>query len=128
VLLLKAEALVKSGGSTTEAIGFINDVRTRARNMGGGALPANYSTSETNRTTIMQWIMNERFIELAAEGQRWFDLRRWAKGGDITLNNAFFDSRNSTQMGFVAPKHLDFPIPTSETSKNPNITPNPNYQ
>jgi hypothetical protein len=128
VLLLKAEALVKSGGSTTAAIGFINDVRTRARNMTAGALPANYNTAETNRTTIMQWIMDERFIELAAEGQRWFDLRRWAKGGDITLNNAFFNSRNSTQMGFVAPKHLDFPIPSSETSKNPNIIPNPNYQ
>src|SRR6185369_14185570 len=50
VLLLKAEAVLQSGGSPAEAIGLINEVRTRARNMGGGAEPANYSTAETNAT------------------------------------------------------------------------------
>jgi hypothetical protein len=53
VLLLKAEAILQSGGSTAEAIGLINQVRTRARNMvAGGIAPANYSTAETNKTTI----------------------------------------------------------------------------
>ena len=33
VLLLKAEAVLQSGGSTADAIGLINQVRTRARNM-----------------------------------------------------------------------------------------------
>jgi hypothetical protein len=65
VLLLKAEAILQSGGSTAEAIGLINQVRTRARNMvAGGTAPANYSTAETNKTTIMNWIINERLLEL----------------------------------------------------------------
>jgi tetratricopeptide (TPR) repeat protein len=124
-LLLKAEAILQSGGSTSEAIGLINQVRTRARAMGAGPEPANYSTAESNKTTIMNWIMNERFLELAAEGQRWFDLRRWQMQGIITLDNAFFSS-NLTTVNFQS-KHLNFPIPTAETDVNPNVVQNTGY-
>lgn len=126
VLLLKAEAVLQSGGSTTTAVELINEVRTRARNMGGGTVPANYATAETDRTVIMNWLMNERFLELSGEGQRWLDLRRWHMQGVITLNNAFFDSRAAT-MSFEAPKHLVLPIPTIETDVNPNIVQNTGY-
>lgn len=125
VLLLKAEAILQSGGSKAEAIGLVNEVRTRAR--GAGAVPANYSTGETDAATIMGWIMNERFLELAGEGQRWFDLRRWHKAGTITLNNAFFDPTNAATMNFLPNRHLFFPIPNAELDKNPNITQNPDY-
>jgi starch-binding outer membrane protein, SusD/RagB family len=123
-LLLKAEALIQSNGSTLEAINLINQVRTRAR--GAGTSPANLSTAETNRTTIMNWIINERFVELAAEGQRWPDIRRWHLQGILTLNNAFFDS-NTSAMSFSAPKHLLLPIPLIETDVNPNVKPNEGY-
>jgi hypothetical protein len=123
-LLLKAEAVLQSGGSTAEAIGYINQVRTRAR--GAGTVPANFSTAETNKTTIMNWIMNERLIELAGEGQRWFDLRRWAMQGIVTLDNNFFSS-NTTTMNFQSPKHLLFPIPNGERDVNPNVPQNPGY-
>jgi starch-binding outer membrane protein, SusD/RagB family len=124
VLLLKAEALNESGGATSQAIDLINQVRTRAR--GAGAVPANLDNAITDRTQIRQLIMDERLMELAGEGQRWFDLRRWALGGQITLNNAFFDSAIPVDMGF-ADRNLNFPIPTSETNVNPNITQNPGY-
>ena len=128
VLLLKAEAILQSGGSTAEAIGLINQVRTRARTMvPAGTAPADYSTAETNKTTIQNWIMNERFIELAAEGHRWPDLKRWHMAGIITLNNAFFDPINATAMSFSAPKNLVFPIPISELDRNKNITQNTDY-
>lgn len=123
VLLLKAEAVLQSGGSTTEAIGLINQVRARAR--GAGTTPADYSTSETDKTKIMTWIMNERFIELAGEGQRWFDLRRWHLQGIITLNNAFFDA--NVPMAFDPAKHLFMPIPNSELDVNPNMQQNNGY-
>jgi hypothetical protein len=126
ILLLKAEAVLQSGGSISEAIGYINQVRTRARAMGGGTEPANYSTAATDKTTVMNWIIDERLIELAGEGQRWFDLRRWQMQGIITLNNAFFSS-NSTTMSFQLPKHLNFPIPNSEIDVNPNVIQNPGY-
>jgi hypothetical protein len=126
-LLLKAEATLQSGGSPAEAIGYINEVRTRARNMvPGGTIPANYATAETDKSKIMSWIMNERLIELAGEGQRWFDIRRWQMQGIITLDNAFFSSNTST-MSFQLPKHLLFPIPSSEIDVNPNVPQNAGY-
>ena len=127
VLLLKAEAIVQSGGATAAAVGLVNEIRTRARNMvPGGAVPANLSTAETNRETIMRWIMDERFRELAGEGQRWPDIRRWHIQGIITLTNAFFNS-NSSSMSFQLPKHLLFPIPNSEIDVNPNMVQNTGY-
>jgi tetratricopeptide (TPR) repeat protein len=126
VLLLKAEAILQSGGSTAEAIGLINQVRTRARNMvSGGTEPANFSTTETNKNTIMQWIMDERLRELGAEGGRWFDVRRWALGGIITLNQEFF---NSNWPSVTWDDHfLNFPVPSTEIDKNPNIQQNSGY-
>lgn len=126
VKLLKAEAILQSGGATTEAITLINDVRTRARMMAPlGIVPADYSLSETNKTTIMNWIMNERFIELAGEGQRWLDLRRWHMQGIITLDNAFFSS--NINVAFKSPQHLLLPIPNSERDVNPNVAQNAGY-
>ncbi|MEO7119453.1 MAG: RagB/SusD family nutrient uptake outer membrane protein, partial [Ginsengibacter sp.] len=126
VLLLNAEALIQSGGSASDAIGLINQVRTRARIMVvGGTEPANFDESETNKTTIMQWIMDERLRELGAEGGRWFDVRRWALGGVITLDNTFF---NSTWPSLKWDAHyLNFPIPSTEIDKNPNIKQNTGY-
>lgn len=128
VLLLKAEAILQSNGNTAEAIGLINQVRARARSMVLlGLVPADFSTAETNKTTIFNWIMNERFVELAAEGHRWPDLKRWHMAGNITLNNAFFDATNAAAMNFVAPKNLVFPIPIAEIDRNPNVKQNPDY-
>lgn len=124
VLLLKAEALNESGGSTADAIAQINLVRARAR--GAGSVPADFSTAQADRAVIRQWIMDERLRELAGEGQRWFDLRRWALGGKITLDNEFFSSDIPEAMGFEE-KNLNFPIPTNETNANPNITQNEGY-
>lgn len=124
VLLLKAEALNESNGSTSEAIDLINQVRARAR--GAGTSPADLDNSVSDRAVIRQWIMDERLMELAGEGQRWIDIRRWALAGQITLDNAFFSSAIPGDMGFQS-KHLFFPIPTGETDANPNITQNPGY-
>ena len=127
ILLLEAEAILQSGGSPADAIGYINQVRKRARDMvSGGTAPADYSTAETNVGTIMQWIMDERLMELAGEGQRWFDIRRWDQEGLITLDNAFFSSLESANMSFQ-PKHIFFPIPNSEIDVNPNVQQNPGY-
>lgn len=125
--MLKAEATLQSGGSTADAIGFINQVRKRARDMvSAGIAPADYSTAETDKATIMNWIMNERLIELAGEGQRWFDLRRWDKEGIITLDNSFFNSIVTDKMSFQ-PKNIFCPIPNSETDVNPNVKQNDGY-
>jgi tetratricopeptide (TPR) repeat protein len=128
ILLLQAEAILESGGSTTEAIGLINQVRTRARSMvAGGAVPANRNAGETNRATIMQWIIDERFIELAGEeGHRWLDLKRWHAAGKINLANWNFNSARSDAR-FDINRNLLYPIPLNEIDLNPNVTQNPGY-
>jgi hypothetical protein len=127
VLLLEAEATIQSGGSPATAIGYINQVRDRARNMvSGGTAPADLDVTVTDPTTIMQWVMDERLRELSCEGGRWYDLRRWAIGGTITLSNAFFSSAEPQRMSWDS-HYLYFPIPLTETSKNPLITQNPGY-
>jgi len=126
VLLLKAEAILQSGGSASQAIGLINQVRARARAMApAGIEPADRSTSQTDKNVIMGWIMTERLLELTGEGQRWFDIRRWALQGILTIDNAFFSS-NISNMNFQL-YNLYFPIPNSERDVNPNVTQNPGY-
>ncbi|MDD4426112.1 MAG: RagB/SusD family nutrient uptake outer membrane protein, partial [Mariniphaga sp.] len=69
VLLLKAEAIVRSGGSLNDAIELINEVRERARNStetgGPAAVPADRNVAETNTATVLEWIFEERRLELA---------------------------------------------------------------
>lgn len=126
VKLLQAEAILQSGGAAADAIALINEIRTRARNMvPTGTFPANYATTETDKTIVMNWIMKERLIELAGEGQRWLDIRRWHMQGLITLDNNFFSSNVPVQ--FVAPKHLLLPIPSSELDVNSNMKQNIDY-
>ncbi|GAB3698537.1 RagB/SusD family nutrient uptake outer membrane protein [Spirosoma flavus] len=128
VLLLKAEAILESGGSTTEAIGLINQVRTRAREMvKGGTSPANFAATETDKAKIFDWIMGERLRELAGEeGSRWLDLRRWHMAGKINLASFNWSSAR-TDVAFKVEKNLYYPIPDIETNLNPNVKQNPGY-
>lgn len=140
VKLLAAEAILKSGGNPATAIGLINEVRARARNwgaasqIGDGTLPAPLSTAVTDPATILQWIMDERFVELAGEeGIRWYDLKRWDAHGDISLqgwdgSDAHFSTDLSSPMQFAYPKHLLYPIPQNEVQRNSGIKGNnPGY-
>src|SRR5688572_20833586 len=99
-------------------------VRERAR--GNGSVPADLSTAQSDREIIRQWIMDERLRELAGEGQRWFDLRRWALGNMVALDNNFFSSDIPGAVNFRE-RNLNFPIPNNETNANPNITQNDGY-
>jgi hypothetical protein len=130
ILLLKAEAIVRSGGSASEAIGLINQVRQRARmsteDGAEAAIPADLSTSESNAETILDWIFEERRIELAfEEGHRWFDLRRRHIAGEIDLTNWTFGSLKP-DFNFES-FNVSFPIPESEIIQNPNLIQNTGY-
>lgn len=129
VLLLKAEAILESGGSASAAIDLINEVRTRARNMNPeGTIPANYSTSESDPSVIFNWINKERLIELAGEeGGRWLDLRRWHMAGKINLGSGYDFSSARDDVSFDVSKNLYYPIPLNEIDLNPNVVQNAGY-
>jgi len=122
LLLLAAEARNETGDASG-ALALINQVRARARNMGSTGVPADLAGG----VDVRQAIMDERFIELAAEeGHRWLDLRRWHKAGWINLSSYDF---SSIQVSFniEMDKHLLWPIPTSEVDLNPEVRQNPGY-
>lgn len=89
--LMEAEALVMGSGDITRAGNLLNAVRAR---VGLGPIAA-----------TMDNIKRERRLELAGEGQRWFDLVRWGDAPAILGPS-----------GFVAGKHEILPIPLLEMS------------
>ena len=133
VLLLKAEALLQSGGSKSAAIDLINQVRARAR--GTGTVPADLANTETDTQVIMQWIMDERFRELSGEDDhRWVDLKRWHYAGYINLGTWGSDINgfSTVRTDFEFPSWYNdtegkmlFPIPSIETDQNELIVQNP---
>lgn len=130
VLLLKAEAIVRSGGSLSEAIGLVNQIRERARNSDESGTPslapANRNVSESNPATVLEWIFQERRLELAfEEGHRWWDLRRRHIAGEIDLKTHDF---SSSRLDFsFTDKNVYFPLPDREVVDNPNLNQNPGY-
>lgn len=130
ILLLKAEAIVRSGGSKAQAIGLINQIRQRARKSTSdgteAAVPADLSTNESNSNTILEWIFNERRIELAfEEGHRWFDLRRRSIAGEINLTTWNFSSLKPDFK--IENYNVSFPIPEGEIIQNSKLIQNTGY-
>lgn len=138
VKLLAAEAAARTGDLAT-AILHLNDVRTRARqwgaasNIGNGVLPVDHPSSGADQATVLQWVMDERFVELAAEGHRWWDLKRWHAAGTINLSGwtgeeNHFSSILASPVQFDVNKHLVFPLPQVEVERNSGIQENnPGY-
>jgi len=104
VILLYAEALNETG-STPAALVELNKIRTRA----GLA-----NSTATGQADVRQAIADERRLELAFEGQRWFDLVRTGTAQSV--------------LGFADANYLVAPIPISEiTSSEGVITQNAGY-
>lgn len=111
VLLMEAEALCELN-RLAEAIVPLNKVRQRA------GLPA---VAVTTQAALRTAIRRERRMELAFEGQHWFDVIRYDNG---QYAQPYFQSIGRTN--FTA-KHLLLPIPQKEIDANPNLTQNTGY-
>jgi hypothetical protein len=109
VLLMAAEAYNRaSTPNDTKAKQYLNTVRRRAF----AVTDASKDITATG-TALRQAIWDERRLELAMEGDRFFDLVRT---GQATTKIP----------GFVAGKHEVFPIPQLEVDVS-GLTQNPNY-
>ena len=115
VLLMLAEAENEISGATTAVYDYVNQVRTRA---GMPALPVGLSKEQMRAR-----IRHERRVELAFEGERYFDLKRWKIAEQVI---------NGITDGIVRRKfehkHYLWPLPQSEIDKNKGVlVQNPNY-
>lgn len=112
VLLMKAEALNELG-RTDEAETPLTLVRGRA-----GLDPVDGLSKDEFRLKVL----HERRMELAFEGDRWFDLIRVADG------QYGLDFLHSIGKTAATSKHLLLPIPQVDYEANPNLLPNnPGY-
>jgi hypothetical protein len=77
-----AEALNEFGGPNAEIFNYLDQVRARAGLEGVKESWASFSTKPNKPDTkdgLRQIIQQERTIELAFEGKRFWDIRRWKK-------------------------------------------------
>ncbi len=122
-LLWKAEALNETG-DYSGAVSIINQIRTRARNtvtadgsiVPAGTLPDRAASSD--KTTIKNWLISERRVELGFESQRMLDLKRWGIAKAVmTANGKNFQDKN-----------MLYPVPQSEIDASAGLlTQNPGY-
>lgn len=78
--LLYAEALNEYSGPSAEVFKYIDEIRNRVGLEGVEASWRNYSTNPakvSSQDGVRSIIQRERTIELAFEGERFWDLRRW---------------------------------------------------
>ncbi len=121
-LLLKAEALImRDNPDLSGAADIIDQIRLRA------GLSKLDSATKGSKENMLNALLKERRLELAFEGQRWFDLVRLDKVEEVM--NAVFakDSGRKAQMYPFNQDSYRLPIPQAVIDQNPNLVQNPGY-
>jgi starch-binding outer membrane protein, SusD/RagB family len=127
VLLTAAEAIALSEGVTSEAVGYLADVRSRAywksaladiRTQLAGLTPENF----------VKEVWKERYRELVFQGTIWYDIQRTrlfpvpVAGGDINFEPAIGHANGAGAT--IQVQNLLVPISRDELQRNPSLTPN----
>ncbi|KIA94409.1 hypothetical protein OA93_19910 [Flavobacterium sp. KMS] len=115
VLLTYAEAKNELSGPDSSVYDAINDIRDRV------GMPAVDKTIYNTKDKMRELIRNERRIELAGEGQRFYDIRRW-KIADQVMKSIYDITNNIVQERAWQPKYTKLPYPQMAVDKNPNLS------
>ena len=124
VYLMFAEASNEQTGPNADALARLNTVRTRAQ------LPALTLTDLPTKEAFRAEVDKQRRLELAFEGERWFDLLRYTSQvqADPTATHAvtaldMIEQQRQTRDA----KYLLFPIPQGELNNNVLAQQNPGF-
>jgi len=143
ILLTYAEARLEQGLLTQADIDLtINKLRDRV-----GMKKMSLTDIAANGLDLRTEVRRERRVELAREGQRWFDIIRWKQGSLLAADvkgmkkslaavpaqvanlaadaNGFIIVQNGRQ--FVDPKHYKWPVPLIQLQRNPALGQNPGW-
>ncbi len=130
--IIFAECAVETGKDKDKALQYINLVRDRV------GMPAASTLDE-------RLVRYERRVELAFEGLRYFDIKRWDLGPEVfnrtvcgtypgsmdADGNITWDKSNGRIIletrKYTPEYNYLIPIPQSEMDKNPNMVQNPGY-
>lgn len=122
VLLMRAEALLELN-QLDEVYPLVNQVRARVN------MPAIEAVEGTglSQDALRDIVRHERRVELAFEGLRFFDLKRWG-----AMEGAFQRVATDKIPGYISvyqgEKSQVFPIPQNELNANSNLLQNPVWQ
>jgi starch-binding outer membrane protein, SusD/RagB family len=123
ILLMRAEAMVELNQLTTVSA-LVNQVRARV------SMPTVEAVEGTglSQAALRNIVRHERRVEMALEGMRFFDLKRWG-----TVEQAFIAAKADKIAGYSGivyrgGKSETFPIPQSELDANTNLVQNPIWQ
>ncbi|GHU59294.1 membrane protein [Bacteroidia bacterium] len=135
VLLTYAEASVELGES--EINQSVLDALNQLRNREDVKMP---HVTTTNQTELRKIVRRERMVELALEGHRLYDIRRWHIGEEVIPGTVKGMTYESTPGGalvtvemsgyvkeFKPDRHYLWPIPFREIDLNPNLKQNLGY-
>ncbi|MHA4843612.1 RagB/SusD family nutrient uptake outer membrane protein [Flavitalea antarctica] len=119
VILMYAECVNEAGYQPAgEAMNYLNEVRVRA------GLPVKTSTDIPNQQAFRLAMEQERRVELAFEGHRWYDLVRTDRA--IPVLNSKKDQLRLVRL--INANDMVYPIPQSQIDINKTkITQNPGY-
>lgn len=120
VILMLAEAYNEKG-ETDKAVTEVNKIRER---VGMPGLNSGVTwLAVGSKEEMAERIMRERAFELAGEGQRYWDLRRWGKLEE-SVKNATDIYGNLMYTRSSQERHELWPIPLVELDRNKNLTQN----
>ncbi len=143
VLLTYAEARLEQGTITqTDINNTINRLRARV-----GMRAMNIADITAAGLNLRDEIRRERRVELALEGQRYFDIQRWKLGSllgqdvkgmkkSLAFRPADVANLPADAQGYIIvnngrvftdPKHYLWPIPLTQALRNPNLGQNPGW-
>lgn len=123
VILMLAEAY-NENGETDKAIAEVNKIRARVDMPGLNSGPTWMAVNSKDEMT--QRIRDERARELAGEGQRYWDLRRWGilqstvKDATDILGDLMYERAYQS-------RHEIWPIPFVEMERNTNLIQNTDW-
>jgi len=142
VYLMYVEALNEISGPVADVHQYLDMIRKRAGLESVADSWSKYSTNPAKPTTkegMREIIHTERLIEMAFEGSRFWDLRRWKKaaeelnapitGWDINQKDAaaYYQIKTIFQQKFIAPRDYLWPIRIDELTVNTNLAQNPGW-
>ncbi len=139
VLLTYAEAKIETGVIDNTVYDAIDKIRVRA------GMPVTDRLVYNTQASLRTLVRRERRIELALEGLRWYDIKRWKTGDEVRKGTVYGArqgtvDKNTGKVTFTTPNHqvieqrlFDpathylWPIPQKEIDINKKLAQNPNY-
>lgn len=139
-----AEAMNEAYGPSQEIYDALNVIRSRAgianvEVVWSDATKARTPNKHTTKDGLREIIRQERMIELAFEGHRYNDIRRWkladtyfntnVKGWSVdeSTEDGYYQIKEVGTRVFSTPRDYFHPIKISELNTNPNLIQNPGW-